>query len=130
MRVLFIVLLLAGCGGGEEGNNNHGYGFQYDAVGVSGMKLRSGDPGLFEALYAETEACTAFNAPPPFVILVAPKSIQDGTLNGYYWNNPSLILLDLSQGNAAKHEFIHYLLDINTGDQDRSHALHWFVDCV
>lgn len=126
MRVLFIVLFLAGCGSGDEGNNNHGYGFQYDVQGAAGMKLRGGpDAGFLENLYAETEACTGLSAPDPFVIVVTPGSLdapEAPNTVGIYWNDPPLVLLDISQSNPAKHEFIHYLMDVVQHVQDPNHT--------
>lgn len=140
MRVLFIVLLLAGCGGGDEpaDNNNHGYGFQFDSIGASGMKLRGGpDPSLFEAQFAQVETCTGLSAPAPFIIIVQPGTLPIADTNGQYISRPSLILLDISNmngtvhaENSAKHEFVHYLLDVNTGDRDAGHKSHFFQDCT
>lgn len=133
MLAVLLISFLAGCGsGGEEGNNNHGYGFQYDSIGASGMKLRGGpDPSYLESLFAETETCTGLNAPAPFVIIVAPGSLNEANenINGEYWDSPPLVLLDFSQGLAAKHEFVHYLMDVVQHVQDSNHTSPLFAKC-
>lgn len=133
MRVLFIVLLLAGCGsGGSSDDNNHGYGFQSDLQGASGLKLRyssalvATDPDFqalstlpyYEDAWTKTQACTGMTAPAPFVILVTNGDLGDD-IGGRYFSNPSLIVLD-AHAFAVRHEMVHYLLDVNTGDPDRA----------
>ena len=138
-RALLILLLLGGCGGGGEGpaqDTNHGYGFQYDVQGVTGLKLRySGAPPnlafmqdttYYETAFSQVEACSGLQAPAPFIILL--KELDN---DGYYWSKPSLILLKTSPyPSIIKHEMIHYLLDVNTGDLDPTHKSHLFTDCT
>lgn len=130
MKALLVLLFLAGCGSGGEDNNNHGYGFQYDSASPQGLKLRGGlDPAYLETLYAETETCTGLSAPPPFVIIVAPDSLGGGKFNGTYMDAPPLILLDPTHEFAAKHEFIHYLMDMVQHVVDQNHTSPLFAKC-
>lgn len=124
--LITLMLLLVSCGGGDEGSNNHGYGFQYDVQGASGLKLRGeSDPSLYEKHFAEVEACTGLSATPPFVIVQKLES-----LDGQYLSGPSLVLIDPSIVLVDKHEFIHYLLDVNTGDLDPNHKSDFFRICA
>lgn len=127
MRYLFVILLLAGCGSGDESGvsaDNHGYGFQFDVQ--DGLKLRgSTDVAFYQDAFAKTQKCTGLSAPPPFVIV--DKLAGNA---GEYFSDPSLILVDVDHTYAVKHEMVHYLLDVNTGDSDGTHASHFFADCV
>lgn len=141
--------LLAGCGSGGGGSTsepvigNHGYGFEYDAQGAAGMRLRYqpvltkadplSDPVFFENIYAQVETCVGVTAPDPFVMFVprgALGSTDAGlTIYGEYLTAPSLILLygDLDKElEIARHEFVHYLLDVSTGNADAAHASVFF----
>lgn len=33
-------------------------------------------------------------------------------------------------GSLARHEFIHYLLEVNTGDTDGAHSSQFFLECI
>jgi hypothetical protein len=137
-----LLLLLTGCGSGSEPANhdNHGYGEAYDVAGATGLRLRytpvlkSGevfaDPALFEDLYSQVEACTGISAPPPFIILVPHDSLNhyDPSFIGVYLSRPSLILLYGDAYNVPRHEFIHYLLDMHTGNLDPTHKSPFFAD--
>lgn len=135
--IAIVILLLAGCGSGDE--DNHGYGFQYDVQGAAGLKLRfSGappnfdfmkDPAYYEKAFAEVEACSKLQAPAPFIILVK-NQVREGS-DGFYMSSPSLILLTIpAYPPVMKHEFVHYLLDVNTGDLDPNHKSSLFNDCT
>lgn len=140
MRTLLVLLFLAGCGSGED-SNNHGYGFQADLEGRSGLKLRysagvtEADPDFqalstptyYETAWSETQACTGLSAPAPFVILVKNGDLGSD-IAGRYFSNPSLIVLD-AHAYAVRHEMVHYLLDVNTGNPDAGHQSHFFGDC-
>jgi hypothetical protein len=138
IKTLFLVLLLAGCGSGGDNSlrvENHGYGFEFDAQGTTGLRLRSSgsafsDVTYYEATFAEVKTCAGIEAPAPFVILTS----LDGP-TGVYYSAPSLILLDmkhLSTENSSlfKHEVVHYLLDHSTGDADPNHTSALFAKCT
>jgi len=93
--------------------------------------------------YAETMACMGMTAPGPTIQYV---SFQDD-FNGAYgapWggyistglvfvNTDSLGLgfqrdADIDQ-QILKHEYIHHILDLNTGDKDVSHSSIMFARC-
>ena len=132
-----LVLALAGCGVPDDGNN-HGYGYHYDVLGESGLRLRY-TPALqpsspvyeylssvefHEATFQRMQDCMGLTAPAPFTIIVEPGSL--GSLNGiplagYYFTNPSLIVLAANEVGALRHEDTHYLLHHGTGDLDPEH---------
>jgi hypothetical protein len=140
--VCALLLLLTGCGSGsaQDNNDNHGYGETFDVAGATGMRLRYtpvlgpgdvfADPKLFEGLYSEVEACTGISAPPPFIIVVAHDSLNhyDPSFIGVYLSRPSLILLYGDAYTVPRHEFIHYLLDMHTGDLDSTHKSPLFAN--
>lgn len=138
MRYLFVILLLAGCG--KADSNNHGYGYEYDVQGATGLKLRSSaldpadpdfqalsTPPYYENAWSKTQECTALSATAPFVILVKVGALGSDKA-GLYLPDPSLILLDV-HAYGVRHEMVHYLLDVNTGDLDPDHKSHFFADC-
>lgn len=118
MRYL-LILLLAGCGGGgdESAADNHGHGFQYDAITASGIRERGGDPAYFETAWTEVQACTGLSGPAPFVVVVPEGSLgndQNGkAIIGVYMSDPSLILIYASLPKVVRHEMIHDLLAFN-----------------
>lgn len=128
--VLSAFMAVTGCGGGSvDQDNNHGFGWQFDVQGSSGLRVRY-DPEelrrgflqtpihIFESQYNEVQKCAGFYAPPPFVIFVSDESLPD--YGGFYYSDPPLITI---KGLFIfKHEVIHYLLDYNTGNLDPSHA--------
>lgn len=130
MRYLFVIFLAACGSGNDQPNDNHGYGFQFDVQSTTGMKLRgAADIHVLDVAYEFVEGCTGLSAPPPFVIIVAPHSLDDGQWNGAYWDDPPLVLLDPSEGDASKHEFIHYLQDVVQHVQDTNHTSPLFAKC-
>jgi len=143
IKIAMLLLCLAGCGGGagDEGSNNHGYGFAYDVQGATGLKLRytpiltSADPMsnpiFLENIFAQVETCTGMSAPAPFVILVPPGSMgidpDTGlTILGKTDRDPNLILIGDPDLSIPRHEYIHYLLIVNTGDGDGKHKSKFF----
>jgi hypothetical protein len=132
--------LLAGCGSGNSEPDNHGYGEAFDVAGPTGLRLRytpvlkSGEvfanPVMFEDLYSQVEACTGISAPPPFIVVVPHDSLNhyDPSFIGVYLSRPSLILLYGDAYTVPRHEFIHYLLDMHTGNLDPTHKSPLFAD--
>lgn len=140
-------MALAGCGsgGGDGGggavaqstdNNNHGYGFQYDVRGSTGLLLRYAptlvadfppftEADYYESAFADTEHCTGLTAPAPFVIWDHLSGV--GVL-GLYYSRPSLVVI--AAPLSLRHEFVHYLLDFNTGDADGGHRSRFFTECI
>ena len=145
MRALLVLVLLAGCGSGGEEPDNHGYGFQYDVQGPTGLKLRykdALDPNqdykqmfsttpYYETAFAGVEACTGLQASAPFIVLAKPGTLhtKGEEVDGFYYSNPSLIVADASYIAIIRHEMIHYLLDMATGNPDTEHRSHFFTDC-
>jgi len=136
-----LVLALAGCGVPDDGNN-HGYGYEYDVRGESGLRLRysptlqASDPfsnvAYYERNFSEVEQCAHLSAPAPFLIIVPRGTFgyQGGSaVVGKYYHHPSLIVIDESI-IGYRHEVIHYLLDYATGDSDHNHTSQIFLDKV
>lgn len=144
MRTISICLaitLLAGCGGGSseidsDELDNHGYGWEFDAISANGLKLRkpgatARDADFLEAIAKVVETCVSIDAaPPPFVIIV-PKGSLGQQLVGAYMSGPPLIVLDESWADVAyPHEVLHYLINVSTGAQDPTHQHFGFSKCV
>lgn len=125
-----LLIFLSGCGnsGGNSGApDNHGYGWQYDAAGRNGLKLRLTGAMPENAESAEDRAravgtCSNLSAPPPPFVIVVPKGSLGPNVVGLYLRDPPLILLDHDSGDFVyDHEALHYLLDYNFGNPDSSH---------
>jgi len=147
--VVAFCLVLTACGGApdeEEPNDpaedNHGFGYQFDAQGPRGLKLRYeprfaagdalADPAGYERAFDEVQRCMGLTGPvPPFVIIepsgTLPPTPPEAIVNGLYYSNPPLIRLD--EIEAFRHEAVHYLLELNTGDPDGPHRDERFTRC-
>jgi len=135
---LIVLLALAGCGGSSDETNNHGYGYQFDVMGASGLQLRYSptleagdyyaDIAFYESEFERVQDCTGISAQAPFVIVVKPEQLPAHF--GYYYSDPSLIVIhDIVALVAFRHEAIHYLLDVSTGDLDPEHLSPLFSKC-
>jgi hypothetical protein len=145
MRTILPALSLAAltaCGS-PVGQDNHGYGYQYDVAGASGLRVRyDGYPAptlaQIEALYTETEACTGIQATGPLVIFVH-DTFGDAEVYGQAFLDTGTILISSLLDPdpqlsfwTYKHEFIHYLLH-QAGfpiDQNAAHQSPLFADCT
>jgi hypothetical protein len=143
-------LALAGCGRADEaGAGNHGYGWSYEAASGSGLRLRYDDAvaaadraglAVFEAAYADVQACVGRTARGPLVVVVPRGALDDrsgaarpaGThVGGLYYFDTDLVLVTDSL-YALRHEFVHFLLD-QSGfplDLNRAHDAPAFTDCT
>jgi hypothetical protein len=136
--LLPLVFLLSGCGGGGEdaasSTDNHGYGWQFNAEGEKGLRLR--EPGATPQTASDLEryagtiaACAGISAPPPFVIVVPRDSLAPHI--GWYYSNPPLIVVDeIYRDVSFAHEMVHYLLDQSTGELDADHRSPLFAACA
>jgi len=145
MRITAVltILLLVGCGGSNDesspqADNNHGYGYEYDVAGATGLRLRYtptlkagdyyADIAFYESEFERVQDCTGISAQAPFVIVVKPEQLPAHF--GYYYSDPSLIVIhDIVALVAFRHEAIHYLLDVSTGDLDPEHLSPLFSKC-
>lgn len=144
-------LALTACGGGGDdpynpASDNHGFGYQFDAQGPRGLKLRFtprfapgealANPATYEQAFDELQRCSGLSAPvPPFVIIhpsgTLPPSPGEPDINGLYYSAPPLIRLD--EPEAFRHEAMHYLLEAHTGDPDGplgNHGHDAFARCT
>jgi hypothetical protein len=147
---LLLAILATGCAKGPQASaDNHGYGWEYEAAGASGVRFRyqpqvAADEraGLdtFEAAYAAVEACLGRAAHGPLVVVV-PRGTLDGAagvqpppgqhVGGLYFFDTDLVVVTASL-YALRHEMVHYLLD-QSGfpmDRNRNHQHAGFTDCV
>ena len=133
-----LLALLTGCGNYQpdeslQSQDNHGYGWEFDVQGESGLKLRYSpwlpggplaDVTRYERDFAFVESCTGISAPAPFVII--------GKIPGFFYEDPSLIVIDEYglDTRAYTHEIVHYLLKVSTGSPDPEHQSPFFETCV
>lgn len=145
MLRLLAVLLLCSCGGGsDEPAENHGYGWGYDVQTVGGTRVRFvvpitvADPlsalsheeigRMIDQEFQAAVACTGLPAAvPPYVVIVAQSAIGGEGQGGYYYSAPPLIAVAFIL--MLRHEAIHYLLDLSTGDLDAAHNSPLFAKC-
>lgn len=144
---VFSLLIVCGCGS-EAGQTNHGYGYDYDVSGVTGLRARypTDQPQLpavsnIEQLYQQVEACTGITASGPLIIFTHPiptslnyapaaTYLDTGTILVDTWISTDLTLTQVFQ--VYKHEFVHYLLH-QSGFPDElnsSHQSQFFIDCI
>lgn len=152
MKNLLIALsfALAACGGGSmESPDNHGFGWEFDIRGASGLKLRYSphlapdspfaNPAYYEQLIAEVDACAGLSAPTTYVILVnnlQTMELGDAAARGF--SHPPVIAMDFrvaSSGVVTKHERLHQLLTHNriiipNGNVFHDHDSHLFGLCI
>ncbi len=141
---------VAGCGRAEpETADNHGYGWEYDLSGASGLRLRydpavpaseQADLEVFERALAEVSACVGLAAPGPLVVVVPRGSLDERSgappppglhVGGLYYFDTDLVVVTASLA-ALRHELVHYLLDQHgyPVDRNREHAHDAFTACV
>lgn len=130
--------MLVGCGQQEvyeQHNDNYGYGYHYDVVGASGLRLRY-DPGLpdilkaelktpaealplFEQAWKEAGDCTGISSPAPLSIVVPLQTLFPKKGRAYYDSNTTLAEefngIDGVSGIVwfswnQKHEYVHLKL--------------------
>lgn len=137
-----LCLVLTACGGDgekpyEPADDNHGFGYEFNAQGPRGLKLRFSpryaagerlaNPATYEQAFDELQQCSGLSGPmPPFVIIhpsgTLPPLPGEPEVNGLYYSNPPLIRLD--EPEAFRHEALHYLVELHTGDPDGSTGNH------
>ena len=137
--LLSVFALLLGCG---TGDNNHGYGYQYDQIGATGLRVRwSGAqlPSLtdIEKFYQETMTCTGISATGPLVI-ITDSLPAGGSLGLTFLDTGTILIPSLLDPDPRasfwtyKHEFIHYLLH-QAGFDPAANAAHLsplFIECT
>lgn len=138
---ILFVLAIAGCGS-EEGRDNHGYGWHYDSIGETGLRVRhiSGQttPSLaeIEKLYRDTMVCTEIHAAAPLVIFV--MSIGPYNRGITYLDTGTVIIATEINSNQSemtwthKHEFVHHLLHQSglSVKDNSAHQSNLFLNCT
>lgn len=138
------LLILAGCGS-ETGRDNHGWGYQYDQIGATGLRVRYAGIQLptladIEKLYQETEACAGISATGPLLIFTDPVPTSgDVPVYGSALLDTGTVFISKRLDTdirlsywTYKHEFVHYLLH-QSGFDDTANANHQsplFSDCT
>jgi hypothetical protein len=148
--LLVLAAGLGGCGAADRpAADNHGYGWEYDQTGASGLRLRyeeavaSDDRAalqVFEAAFGRVEACLGIAAGGPLVVVV-PRGALDGRsgvtpapgyhVGGLYYFDTDLVVVTESL-YALRHELVHYLLD-QAGfpvQLNRAHEHAGFANCT
>lgn len=139
LRSLLIALVIPIVGCGEQAiDDNHGYGWQYDVLGESGLKLQY-RPGVYvealgymerlETSFREVEQCTGFSASAPFVVVMIARDLFPN-IGLTYIDPPFLVTVETSL-NALQHEYVHYLL-AQSGfpkDDNENHRSPLFMAC-
>jgi hypothetical protein len=153
----------SGCGGGQSDDappapssaptsgisiDDHGFGWQYDVQGATGLRLRYSpvfapdsplaDVTKYEQIFAEVKACTGLTASAPLVIAVPFGSLglqpNGSRYAGKYFMQPALIVVSGFAGSDIlfyyRHELVHHLLFESTGDPDERHTSPFFSACV
>lgn len=155
-----VAVSLIACGRSDQQNpdtnannliaENYGYGFQFDAITPSGLRLRyaPGVPSvlplndaqtraaLMDSDFSDAEACTHLNGPPPLIIVI-PDAGSPDTVNGITYNDTNTIVIEDTATMPAfewvlRHEFIHALLAANgfPDDQNAAHNSPLFTTCA
>src|SRR4029077_15351306 len=99
---IHIALFLTGC---CEPDNNRGYGFGYDEIGSTGLRVRY-DTGLaptldqLEAYYREVAACVGNEAPSGPLVVSAPQPPDingERKRGGIYYSSGTIVIQTLWQ---------------------------------
>lgn len=120
-----ITAALVACGRAAP-EDNHGYGWHYDAAGVTGLRVRYHDEGsprieTLEQVYREVAACMGVTdiPPGPLVIFTTGISGAEGEWKpSKGWLDTGTILLDATLDYNLplvgfwnfRHELVHFLL--------------------
>ncbi|MFQ5542860.1 MAG: hypothetical protein ACE5FY_00750 [Nitrospiria bacterium] len=116
----FLMLTLAGCG-------------EMVSAGPSGVFVDSSTEAFLEKSFEETKDCTELkegkfkDVSVIFMPSTFPCKHYKGGCSGEYVN-PNL--LKVGTLFVWRHEVIHYLLDLNTGDPDAAHKSTFFKTCT
>lgn len=144
---IICLILLVGCGNNTD--VNHGYGYFYDSIGVSGLRLRhpDGDPmpsiSDVELLYIQTAQCMgldpfAYSAPLVVITDNMPSNSDNAQPYGAIYLDSALILIRTGMHNnpqawaTYKHEFVHHFLHQSgfTREENSRHNSPFFENCA
>ncbi|HEX9756587.1 MAG TPA: hypothetical protein VGB26_02150 [Nitrospiria bacterium] len=118
---LFNILSLTGCGGESH------------SAGTAGVFVDSSTENFLKTTFDETKKCTQFsegNFDELSITLMPPnfpcKFYESGCSGEYLEPNH----IKVGSHYIWRHEVIHYLLKLNTGDPDPSHLSPFFISCA
>lgn len=137
--------ILTGCGGGMGGTgtqDNLGLGWtfteQSTATGIKARYANGNSVGVAEIdrIYAETVTCSKekVDVAPQYVLFEAGVKARFGK-EGDYIDRSMTVAIDagVSYGDAERllrHEFVHHIRYVTTGDSDAKHASGLFGNCA
>jgi len=123
-------VLSTSCTKDDPSDNNHGFGFDVDAVdSTTGISVKYNEADTFQfpielivETYHITENCLGLysdKGPPVIITNNSNNLIINGVqFSGYFYHSPPLVvvhdgLLSMNDTFRLEHEFIHYLLQAN-----------------
>lgn len=154
-RLGIVALFVVACGSHNTqqesaiDNTNLGYGYSFDAITPSGLRLRymPGTPqilplgtadyraAMMDSDFADAEDCVQLQGPPPLIIVVIGGTLAP--YNGEEISNTDTVIMEDTgtiQGFEwlLRHEFIHALLAANGFPPDRNaaHDSPLFTTCA
>jgi len=140
---LLMLCALASCGVSPEWDN-HGYGWEHDAVSSNGIKVswsraaQSGNwadellmhPEFYERTWQRMKDCTGMDGPTDgmYIVLMPADYIKrryGPNIGGKYYSDPPLIVAG-ETAFLVRHEIGHHFLLHTTGDSDHNHVTAMF----
>jgi hypothetical protein len=138
--IIVLSLFLSACGqdadiGTDPAATNHGYGWDYDQSGDSGLRVNyidgaalTVDFSIIESWYLAAQKCTGIAASGPLIAVTAQQIVnpEGKVVNGLTYFDTGLIVMTenvISPANIEyllKHETIHYLLWASGFPNDRN----------
>lgn len=142
LALFSLLVALAGCGS-DVGQDNHGYGYHYDEMGGTGLRVRyDGHPAptltQIETLYTETMDCMGIKGNGPLVIFVHDTFGANAVYGQTFLDTGTILISSLLDPDPRlsfwtyKHEFIHHLLHQSGFDPARNaaHDSPFFSSCT
>lgn len=139
MFALILYMILVGCG--QDSGNNHGYGWHFDEIGESGLRIRYSDSQLladvlknvsfFERNFQHVVSCTGITAPGPLIVVVDELYVNGTRYGGWVHFDTNLVLIEYTSMLRLNHEFVHYLLNVSGFDANANsrHQSDLFEKC-
>lgn len=130
--------LLTACGNIDTANN-HDFGFEFQAQSVTtGIRWRADaapalSPDRVDAEYASLAACLAIDPPTgPMVIYAADIHARFASAFGVYFDDTQTAAIDSASDltYVTRHELLHHLLRVTTGNSDPGHKSPLWAQCA
>lgn len=126
LPVLCLAALLFGCAGPDDPSaDNHGYGWEYDAIGPTGLRVQYADDlpdslraplADLESAWVDTAACVGIEpAPPGPLVVLVPDAFTCGAaypaIGCTYLDTRTIVVAAHRLTFALRHEYVHVLLE-------------------